>query len=138
VSRLPPASAYVLDTWPIMAYFENEPAAETVEQLLANGHAGAIPLLMSVVNVAEVWYTMARQWSTQTADQSVSELRDLGIQFVLVDESLALQAARLKAKHKMSLADCFAVALAQQRAAEVVTGDPEFKQVEPGVRILWL
>src|SRR5450759_1229405 len=99
-------SAYVMDTWPIMAYFGDEPAAETVEQLLADAHAEGIPLLMTVVNMAEVWYTVARQTSRQTADERLAQLIELGIQFVLVDEPLALQAARFKANFKMSLADC--------------------------------
>jgi predicted nucleic acid-binding protein len=137
VTHSPLARAYVLDTWPIMAYFENEPAAEMVEQLLANAHAEGIALLMTVVNMAEVWTTMARQWSPHDADQSLSELRELGIQFIPANEELALQAARLKAKYKISLADCFAAALAQQRTGEVVTGDQEFKQAEPAVRIFW-
>ena len=137
MTHSPLARAYVLDTWPIMAYFENEPAAEMVEQLLANAHAEGIPLLMTVVNMAEVWYTMARQWSPHDADQSLSELRELGIQYILANEELAVQAARLKANYKMSLADCFAAALAQQESAQLVTGDQEFKQAEPGVRIFW-
>jgi predicted nucleic acid-binding protein len=138
VTRRPRVAAYVLDTWPIMAYFEDEPPAEAIEQLLANAHEKNIQLLMTVVNVAEVWYIEARQTSTQNADQRLAELRDLGIQFVPASEELALRAARLKARLKMSLADCFAAALAQQSTAELVTGDQEFRQAEPGVRILWV
>jgi predicted nucleic acid-binding protein len=36
-------------------------------------------------------------------------------------------AARVKAKHKISYADCFAAALAKIRKGEVITGDREFK-----------
>jgi len=38
----------------------------------------------------------------------------------------------------MSYADCFAAALAKDRKAHVVTGDPEFKQVEQEVQVLWV
>jgi predicted nucleic acid-binding protein len=38
----------------------------------------------------------------------------------------------------MSLADCFAAALAIERKAEVYTGDPEFREVEKEVRIVWI
>jgi predicted nucleic acid-binding protein len=38
----------------------------------------------------------------------------------------------------MSYADCFAAALAKERKAEVVTGDPEFKQIEPEVKVHWI
>lgn len=38
----------------------------------------------------------------------------------------------------MAYADCFAAALARTRNAELVTGDPEFKEVEGEVKIAWL
>ena len=44
----------------------------------------------------------------------------------------------MKATKKMAYADCFAVALAKQRKAELYTGDPEFQSVEKEIRILWL
>ena len=50
----------------------------------------------------------------------------------------ARRAAELKAKKKMSYADCFAAALAKLRKAELVTGDKEFRQVAGEVKILWI
>jgi predicted nucleic acid-binding protein len=38
----------------------------------------------------------------------------------------------------MSLADCFAAALARDRKASLYTGDPEFKAVEGEVKIVWI
>jgi predicted nucleic acid-binding protein len=38
----------------------------------------------------------------------------------------------------MAYADYFAAALAKLRNVEVVTGDPEFQQVEPQVKVAWL
>jgi len=38
----------------------------------------------------------------------------------------------------MSLADCFAAALAKQKKAETYTGDPKFKEVEAEIKINWL
>jgi len=55
-----------------------------------------------------------------------------------VDLELARRAARFKSRNRMSYADCFAAALAKTRRAELVTGDPEFKQVEGEIRIHWL
>jgi predicted nucleic acid-binding protein len=52
--------------------------------------------------------------------------------------NLASQAARFKATRKMSLADCFAAALAKQHAAAAVTGDPEFAAVEDDITVRWL
>ncbi len=35
-------------------------------------------------------------------------------------------------------ADCFAVALARLKKAELYTGDPEFKAVEKDIKVVWL
>jgi len=128
----------VLDSWSVMAYLEDEPAGEKVEAVIAGAHEDGVPLQMTVVNIAEVWYIMARQSSVAEADQSIAELRQLGIEFVDVDWKLSLEAAKFKAKGKISLADCYAAALAKENKADLVTGDPEFKQVENEVKIHWV
>ena len=130
--------AYVLDAWSVMAYLEDEPAGESVETLIIEAQENGIPLLMSVVNAAEVWYAFARQASEAQANQSLTELQQLGVELQPADIVLALEAAKFKAKHKMSLADCFAAALAKQRKAELVTGDQEFRQVDKEVKLFWL
>ena len=132
------AKAIVLDSWALMAYLEDEPAAEKVANIIADAHEDEIPLLMSVVNAGEIWYIIAREASEADANRSIAELRQLGIEFIDADWNLAQGAAYFKAKKKMSYADCFAAALAKQRKAHVITGDPEFKQVEPEITINWL
>lgn len=46
-------------------------------------------------------------------------------------------AARLKAQFPMSYADAFAVALALEREAALVTDDPELRSAEHGVEVAW-
>jgi len=65
-------------------------------------------------------------------------MRALPIELVEANKDLTLQAARLKASHRMSYADCFAAALAMKRKCELVTGDKEFKQVESQLKIRWI
>ena len=130
--------ALVLDTWSVVAYFEDEPSGERVANLIADAQESGAPLSMSVVNAGELWYLMARRSSESDANESVTELRQLGIQLVEIDWNLAQAAARLKSKYRMSYADCFAAALAKRSKAELVTGDPDFKQVEGEIRIVWL
>jgi ribonuclease VapC len=47
-------------------------------------------------------------------------------------------AAHIKARHPVSYADAFAVALAQEYGATVVTGDPEVRAVESLINVDWL
>lgn len=130
--------AIVLDSWAVIAYLGDEAAAERVADIIADAHDDDIPLLMTVVNAAEVWYIVAREASASDADTSVKQLRDLGVQFVDADWELAKNAGHFKSRNKMSFADCFAAALARDRKAHLATGDAEFKHVEPEIAIIWL
>jgi predicted nucleic acid-binding protein len=130
--------AIVLDSWAIISYLGGEPSAEKVADIMADAHEEDIPLLMTVVNAGEVWYILAREVSVAEADSSIRQLRQLGIKLVDADWELAHAAAVFKSKHKMSFADCFAAALAQNKRGVLLTGDPEFKQVGTQITINWL
>jgi predicted nucleic acid-binding protein len=136
VSRKP--KAIVLDSWAVIAYLEGEAAARRVADHIADAHEQDVPLLMSVVNAGEVWYIIAREASVTDADRSITELKHLGIKFIDADWTLAHEAGGFKSKYKMSFADCFAAALAKHRNALLLTGDPEFKQLESQITIGWL
>jgi ribonuclease VapC len=128
----------VLDSWAMMAFFENESAAEQVEKIIIGAHQNDVPLSMSVVNVGELWYNTVRGHSQADAERVVQELDNLGIEVVEANWEITKQAAIFKTKGKLAYADCFAAALAKLRKAEIVTGDPEFKQIEGQVKILWV
>ena len=130
----------VLDSWALIAFFEDEPAAEAVEKLLQQAADEKHKLLMSVVNWGEVYYSTMREVSQEAAEQKAQEIAALPIDIIGVSDDLALakQAAIFKATHKPSYADCFAAALAKQKNAELITGGPEFKAVEKEIKINWL
>ena len=125
----------VLDSWAIMAYLQDEPSGEKIADMIADAKEDGRLLLMSVINIGEVWYSLARRRSTADADQALRWISDIGIQFVNADIELTRIAARFKAKGGMSYADCFAAALAKQHKAALVTGDVEFKRLEPEITI---
>ena len=130
----------VLDSWALIAFFEDEPAAELVEKLLAQAAAEKHKLLLSVVNWGEIYYNTMREVSEEAAEQQAHDIAALPIDIVGVGDDLQLvrEAAKLKATKKMAYADCFAAALAKLRNAEIVTGDPEFKEVEKEIKVAWL
>ena len=130
----------VLDSWALIAFLEDEPAADAVEKLLAQASAEKHKLLLSVVNWGEIYYNTMRQVSQEAAEQQARALATLPIDIVGVGDDLALarQAAIYKATHRMSYADCFGAALAKMRNVEFVTGDPEFKEVEKEIKVVWL
>ena len=130
----------VLDSWALIAFFEDEPAADDVEKLLHQASEGKHKLLLSVVNWGEIFYSTMRAVSRQAAEEKAGEIAALPIEIVGLGDDLTLtrQAAIYKASRKMSYADCFAAALAKSRNAELVTGDPEFNAVEKEIKIGWL
>lgn len=130
----------VLDSWALIAFFEDEPAAEQVEKLLTQGAADRHKLLLSVVNWGEIYYNTMREVSREAAEQHARSIAALPIEIVGVGEDLALarQAAIYKGTHRMAYADCFAAALAKLKNAELLTGDPEFKAMEKEIKIRWL
>lgn len=130
----------VLDSWALIAFFEDEPAAEAVEKLLQQAADNKHRLLLSVVNWGEVYYSTMRMVSQEAAEQKAQEIAALPIGIIDLggDLALARQAAIFKATKKMAYADCFAASLAKTENAELVTGDPEFKEVEKEIKIVWL
>jgi ribonuclease VapC len=128
----------VLDAHALMAYFEGEPGFEVVSSLFTDAAARQCRLLMTSVNVGEIYYVVLRARGEDALSQVNQALTTLPIEVIDADLALAEAAARLKARHHMSYADCFAAGLAQLREGDVVTGDPEFRAVEADVTVRWL
>lgn len=130
----------VLDSWALIAFFEDEPAAGEVEKLLVKAEAGTHKLLLSVVNWGEIYYNTMRKVSQEAAEQKAREIAGMAIELVPIETDLHLvrQAAIYKANGKLAYADAFAAALAKLRNAELITGDHDFKAVEGEIKIGWL
>jgi ribonuclease VapC len=129
---------YVLDSSALMAFFEDRPGADKVEELLAKAAEAKRPLAMSVVNWGEVYYSVWRARGEKAAAAKLHEIAQLPIEIVGVDMELGKLAASLKAEHNLPYADCFAAALAQARKATLVTSDKDFERVRTALRILWV
>jgi predicted nucleic acid-binding protein len=128
----------VLDSYALMAFFEDEPGADTVRDLILKAEESKVNLLLCVVNLGEVWYSIARTNSPEVADQYIGEINGMAIEVVDADWQLTRQAAMFKVKGNISYGDCFAGALAKNRRAELVTGDKEFKTLEGEIKIAWI
>src|SRR5438309_249514 len=130
----------ILDSWPLIAFFQGEPSAPEVKRILVHAETGRSHLLMTVVNWGEVYYNIMRRTSQAEAERIAREIAVMPIELVPVETDLQLvrQAATYKAGGKLAYADAFAAALAKLRNAELITGDPDFKAVEGEIKIGWL
>ena len=116
---------YCLDAWPVVEWMKGaEPVASRIESLLAERP------LMSWINVGEVAYVTERELGVSGAGRVVEFLRRR-LTLDLPTEERVLQAAALKAAHKISYADAFAVATAIAHDAVLLTGDPDILAGDP-------
>lgn len=129
-------SKYVLDSFAILAYLTEEEGADVVEDLLNKAKNGEIRLYLNYVNLGEVYYITIREKDVNEANESIALVKRLPIEFVQVDERIALIAGRVKATYSVSYADAFVVATAIMKEATIVTGDPEFKSID--MQVLWI
>ena len=130
--------AKVLDSFALIAYFRDEPGAEAMEAMLVAAGKKDNPLLMTDVNYAEVKYSIVKKDGAGAWAEAAKVLEGLPVDFHSTTRELADTAADFKAGFKLSLADAFAAALAKERRAELITGDPEFKPLEGEIKIHWL
>lgn len=128
----------VLDAHGLLVFLEKEAGYEKIEQSFVTAVEKDKYLLMASVNFGEVYYIVLRECGQEKAHEIEKIIRALPIEIIDVDIQLAREAARLKAYHKISYADCFAAALAKLHKGEVITGDKEFKAVENEIKIVWL
>jgi predicted nucleic acid-binding protein len=129
---------YVLDASALMAFFEDRPGADRVEELLAKAAETKRPVLMSVLNWGEVYYSVWRARGEKAADDLLRRIAQLPIEIVGVDMELGKLAASLKAQHNLPYADCFAAALTQARKATLVTSDKDFECLGTALKTLWV
>lgn len=129
---------FVLDSFALLAYFQGEPAALKVKELFKRAGREEALIFLSVVNLGEILYTVERKLGRDTSQETLRDVLTLPVQIAEVTLDRVLSAAHIKAGFPLSYADAFAVGLAQETAAAVVTGDPEFRQVASLVNVLWL
>lgn len=131
-------AAQVLDSHALLRLLRDETGAETVARILEQAGTRDHPVHMTEVNYAEVQYMIRRKDGDAAWQIIAGELVAAPIQFHPADRALADRAADFKARFRISLADAFAAALAKEKKAELVTGDPEFKPLEKEIKINWL
>ena len=130
--------SYVIDSFAMIAFFENEPGAEKVADVLNALMKQKAKAFMSVINWGEVYYNTMRVQGIKKAEEVITQFKKYPIQLVSADQGLTYKAAKLKGEHKIAYADCFAAALSSKLKATVITGDPEFKKLEPKISIQWI
>ncbi|MDR1934323.1 MAG: PIN domain-containing protein [Candidatus Accumulibacter sp.] len=131
---------YVLDACALIASLADEPGAETVEALFDDADDDAM-LVMSKLNLLEVYYDLLRRKGKEIADDVLAEVRQSPVHVIHeISDAAFFEAGRLKAAYKISLADAVALAEASIRHAFVTSDHHEFDRIEvsENIRFLWI
>jgi ribonuclease VapC len=129
---------YVLDSYAVLTLLGNEPGASRVEKLMLQAQSGKIKLWMSLINLGEVAYIIEQRWGVEKLRAMLAYLEATALLLAEVNKDQVLAAAHFKATYTVAYADAFAIALAKQHTAVLVTGDPEYRQLEHQIDIEWL
>ena len=129
---------YVLDSYAMIAFFEDEPGAEQVANVLQQLIRKKARGFMSIINWGEIYYNTMREQGVETAEMVIRQFDKYPVQLVEVDKTLTYEAAKFKAIYRIAYADCFAAALACKLKATLITGDPEFKKMGDRITVQWI
>ena len=128
---------FVLDSHALLAYFEGEPSGALVRTLIGEAEQRRLRLYLSLINWGELYYIVRREKGEVAAHEVIARLDILPISLRGVDRGLVHAAAMLKAAHPIAYADAFAAATANSLNVPVVTGEPEFRCLEPETKVFW-
>lgn len=120
----------VLDTSAILTLIEDEPGAARVQEILEQGTA-VIPWVV----LLEAYYISYQERGQDEADLRYALMKRLPVTFDdVLDEPRLLTAGRLKASHRLSLADAIIAAVTMANAGTLVHKDPEYAVIDDQVR----
>ena len=131
-------AVYVVDSFALLAYLEDEVGASIVEERLQAALRNEHLLYLSAINLGEMAYIIERERGLPTAQLALAQMQQLPIQLLDATLPRILAAAHVKAHYAISYADAFVVAAAQEFGAIILTGDPEFAKVASLIKIEWL
>jgi ribonuclease VapC len=128
----------LFDSFALLRLFQKELGGDKVRDLIRQASEGDSPRLINAMNVGELIYIIQRRFGTERKLEMLSLIHLMGFTIIPCPDDLIYRAAELKARYPISYADAFALATAVEHSAILVTGDPEFHQVEDLVQIIWI
>jgi predicted nucleic acid-binding protein len=105
----------------MIAYLRGEVGADAVRAILLDPTHQS---LAHALNLCEVYYEFHRASGAKVAGEAVEDLMAVGVQLRDdISPEFWQTAGALKATRRVSLADCFAITLAQATGGRVLTSD---------------
>jgi predicted nucleic acid-binding protein len=118
-------SLVLLDTSALLTLRDDEPGADMVEQALEQPQRCYACFLSRM----EVLYRVWKDENERAGRLAYEQLKALPLQWIEASEPLLEQAAGIKARHALSVADAWIAAAALQVGATLLHKDPEFHAI---------
>lgn len=117
---------WLLDTSALLTLRDDEAGAQQVADLLANALARQAECHACFMTLMELTYRVWMDEGEPAARLAHDQCLSLPLNWVHESSPLLWEAARLKAAHRMSIADAWIAAAAHTVQATLVHKDPEF------------
>ncbi len=115
---------YVLDACSLIAFFNDEPGAEKVQELFKKAVNEEAEIFLHAINFYEVYYDCLRVKGIDEANELFSAIASLPITVERdISDKLITEASYFKVNEKMSLADSIFLGLAKIKNAAAVSSD---------------
>ncbi len=94
---------FIFDSWALIAFIEKEsPADLRVQEILEQSRRRQLRVVISIINLGEVYYRVGKMHGEKAADTTLAKLRLLPLEILPADEETVLTAARWKMKRSIS------------------------------------
>ena len=120
---------FVLDTSAVLAFRSNETGAARVEEILRAAESRKAHVFLSFITRMEMLYRISSEEGDEEAASAVRLLDSTKAEWVSCEPEILVEAARIKARGGLSVADAWIAATASIRDAVLVHADPEFASV---------
>lgn len=137
------SSVFVLDACALIAFLNDEPGKDTVREVLRQSLNNGSLVIMSKLNILEVYYDVYRRCGEAAAADMLDTVAvsPIFVKSEISDEVLK-EAGRLKASYRISIADSIALAETSVLKGSLLTSDHhEFDAIEKsdgGIRFHWI
>jgi len=126
-----------MDACALIAFLSDEKGADVVNKVLLETLEGKAAVYMNSFNLLEVYYDIYRKMGKKKAEEELSMIEKLPISIRSgLSGNTFLEAGRMKASYRISIADSVALAETSISGGELLTADHhEFDAVEQKEKI---
>ncbi|MCG8432205.1 MAG: PIN domain-containing protein [Candidatus Omnitrophica bacterium] len=122
---------HILDTSAVVTYLAGEKGADKVGTLISSS---ALPFLV----FSELYYVVWGKKGKVKADEVFALVKSWNLPVLMPDERIILTAGRLKAVHRLGLADSYIAAFAVDMEKSLVTSDRDYQMLKEEIKTLYI